>query len=323
MKAAVLKELHTDLSIEEMDLPDTDVGEQIVTLNFSGLNHRDVWITKGMYAGITLPLVLGSDGAGICEGRRVLINPSLNWGDDPAVQAPDYKILGLPDHGTFATHVKVATNKIHNIPDHLTDEEAAALPLAGLTAYRALVTKCRPKVGDKVLISGVGGGVALFALQLALSVGCEVYVTSGSEGKIEQAMSMGASGGVNYKDSEFASKLKKMSGGIDIVIDSAAGDGFTSLVKVCNPGGRICFYGGTAGKINGLVPQWVFWKQLSIFGSTMGTDEEFVQMLEHVTLHKIKPIVDRIYDMKDINQALARMEKGDQFGKILVNTQIK
>lgn len=322
MKAAVLNELHSELVIEEMELPDIKEGVKMVALNFAGLNHRDVWITKGMYAGITLPLVLGSDGAGICEGRRVLINPSLNWGNNPEVQSPDYKILGLPDHGTFSTHVKVAANKIHKIPDHLTDEEAAALPLAGLTAYRALITKCQPKAGDKVLISGVGGGVALFAMQLALSLGCEVYVTSGSEEKIGKAMALGASGGVNYKDTDFTSKLKKLSGGIDIVIDSAAGDGFASLVKVCNPGGRLCFYGGTAGKINGLVPQWVFWKQLSIYGSTMGTDEEFVQMLEHVTLHKIKPIVDSVFELKDINRAFARMDQGNQFGKILVNTQI-
>lgn len=322
MKSAVLKELHRDLVIEEMELPDNKDGERLVALKFSGLNHRDVWITKGMYAGITLPLVLGSDGAGTCQGRRVLINPSLNWGNNPMVQGPDYKILGLPDRGTFATHVKVATNKIHNIPDHLTDEEAAALPLAGLTAYRALMTKCQPKVGDKVLISGIGGGVALFAMQLALSVGCEVFVTSGSDDKIERAKAMGASGGVNYKDPDFASKLKQLSNGVDIVIDSAAGDGFASLVKVCNPGGRICFYGGTAGKIDGLVPQWIFWKQLSIYGSTMGTDEEFVQMLEHVSMHKIKPIVDSVFDLKDINRAFARMDQGIQFGKILVNTQL-
>jgi len=323
MKAAVLKAIKQPLQIEEVDVQTPGQEEVIVDLYFGGLNHRDVWISKGQYAGIQLPCILGSDGSGMLEDRRVFLNPSLNWGANALVQALDYKILGLPDWGTFAEQICINRSRVHDIPVHLSIDEAAAIPLAGLTAYRALITKCQPQVGEKVLISGIGGGVALFAMQFALAVGCEVYVTSSSEEKIARAIELGAKGGVSYKNPDFGKQIKALSGGIDVVIDAAAGDGFSELVKVCNPGGRLCFYGGTAGAINKLNPQIIFWKQLSILGSTMGTDQEFKDMLSLVSKHKIRPIIDTIFPLKDINHAFKHMQEGGQFGKILISHKDK
>jgi zinc-binding alcohol dehydrogenase/oxidoreductase len=261
---------------------------------------------------------LGSDGAGIANGKAVIINPSLNFGDNPQVQVKDYRILGLPDNGTLAEYCVVPSANIVAKPKHLTWEQAAALPLAGLTAYRALFTKCQAKAGEKVLISGVGGGAALFALQFAVAAGCEVYVTSSSTEKIERAVAMGAKGGVNYKNEGWSKELSVLSGGIDVVIDSAAGAGFAEFARVANPGGRIAFFGGTAGTISGLNPQLVFWKQLSIFGTTMGTSDEFAKMVRFVNKHKIIPVVDSVYTLEQGNEAFARMDAGAQFGKIVV-----
>ncbi len=320
MRAAVLRALNEDLSIEEIKQPEAVSDSVVVELKYAALNHRDLWITKGQYAGIELPLVLGSDGVGQYKGERVIINPSLNWGDNNRFQATDYKILGLPDQGTFAEYITVSKSKLHSVPEHLSMEEAAALPLAGLTAYRALMTKCRPEKGEKVLISGIGGGVATMAFLFAQASGCEVYVTSGSLDKINAAKQMGAADGVSYRTENLAKSIKAMTGGgVDIVIDSAGGDGFGELIKACKPGGRIAIYGGTRGVISKISPQLIFWRQLEIHGSTMGTDEEFEAMLQMIDQHKIKPVVDRTFNLSDINQAFKHMSRSDQFGKIVVN----
>lgn len=319
MKALVL--IGKDQPLSYQDVPNLDIteGYSIIKLKAAALNHRDVWIQKGMYAGIKYPSILGSDGAGIDEkGKAVIINPTINWGDNPKAQGKDFRILGLPDDGTFAEYMRIETANVIPKPKHLTFEQAAALPLAGLTAYRALFTKCAAKAGDTVLISGVGGGVALFALQFAVAAGCEVWVTSGSDEKIERAKTMGAKGGFNYKTEGWAKAATAQTGGFDVVIDSAAGAGFADLVKVCKAAARICFFGGTTGAITGVSPQIVFYKQISIFGSMMGTADEFSKMVKFVTKHKIVPVVDAVFDLKDGNEALKRMDEGKQFGKIVL-----
>ncbi len=316
MKALVLNEIGIALDYAEVEIP--TVGDGIlVDIKAAALNHRDVWITKGMYPGIQVPVILGSDGAGIYDGKEVIINPNHNWGENENFQASDYHILGLPTNGTFAEKVMVGKDKIRDKPPHLSMEEAAALPLGGMTAFRALFTKCNAKKGDRVLISGVGGGVALFAFQFAVAAGCEVWVTSGKDSKIEKAVEMGAAGGLNYKEADWKAFGKK-TGGFDVIIDSAGGDGFANLVKLANPGARICFYGGTRGNISKLNPQLIFWKQISIFGSTMGSDSEFNKMVDFVAAHKIVPVVDSVYSLEDGNEALERMDAGLQFGKIVL-----
>lgn len=319
MKALVLVGKDVELAFQDLDIPVLTEGAILVKLEAAALNHRDVWIQKGLYAGIKYPTILGSDGAGTTEdGQSVIINPSINWGNDQRFQGKTYEILGLPMDGTFAEYVKVPKENIVAKPEHLTFEQAAALPLAGLTAYRALFTRCQAKAGDKVLISGIGGGVALFAMQFALAAGCEVWVTSGSEEKIAKAVSMGTKGGFDYRTEGWSKTATATTGGFDCVIDSAAGKGFAELVKVCRPGARLCFYGGTTGALSGISPQIVFYKQLTIMGSTMGSTEEFNAMVAFVDEHKIVPVVDEVFTLENGNAAMKKMDEGKQFGKLVI-----
>ena len=307
---------------EDVAMPALDSGEELIAIKAAALNHRDVWIQKGLYAGIKYPIILGSDGCGISQdGRRVVINPSLNWGANPKVQGKAYHILGLPADGTFAEYVKVPSENVFDMPAHLNFTEGAAFPLAGLTAYRALFTKGEAVAGQRVLITGVGGGVALMAMQFAVAAGCEVWVSSGSDEKIERAKAMGAKGGVNYRMADWAKKLHEMSGGFDVIIDSAVGDGFADLVNFCTlPAGRVVFYGATTlGNIQGVKPAIVFWKQISIIGSTMGNPGEFAEMLKFVEKYSIRPVVDEVFALRDANAAMKKMDEGKQFGKLVLS----
>lgn len=318
MKALVLNALHQGLDYQEMPAPHAGKQDGLVHLRAAALNHRDLFITQGLYAGIKFPTILGSDGAGEYRGKAVVIDPSLDWGGDPKAQGRGFRVLGLPDDGTFAAQIAIPRSNIHPKPQHLDWEQAAALPLAGVTAWRVLFTRCQIKAGERVLITGIGGGVALMVLQLAIAAGAEVFVSSGSDEKIAKAVALGAKGGANYRLPDWDKTLKKDAGGFDVVIDSAGGDGFGALLGLCNPGARIGVYGGTQGKINGLSPQPLFWKQVSILGSTMGTRLDFRRMLAFVSKHEIVPVIDSVFALSDGNEALKKMEKGDQFGKIVL-----
>lgn len=319
MKALVSREKDQPLYYGDWPDPQPGEGEVIVRLKAAALNRRDVFVTQGLYPGIVLPIILGSDGAGFLDEREVVINPALGWGDDPLRQAKGFHILGLPKNGTFAEMVAVPRTQIYDKPTYLTWEEAAALPLAGLTAFRALFTKGKLQPGERVLVSGIGGGVALFILQFALAVGAEVWVTSSSGQKIQEAKNLGASGGVNYKDENWNEQLKEMTGGFDLILDSAGGSGFSHFLKLCNTGGRIIVYGGTKGAVPKLSPQVIFWRQISIIGTSMGTDQEFAEMLNFVTRRQIRPIVDSAFTLAEGPAAFERLNKNLQFGKIVFN----
>ncbi len=335
MKAAVLQNLHEKLQIQDTLRPTANENEVVVQLKSAALNHRDVWIQQGLYPNIVTPLIMGSDGAGIVAevgtgvdknllSKEVIINPSHDWGENEAFYGAEHNILGMPKNGTFAEFVKVEAKYVHKKPSHLNFEQAAALPLAGLTAFRALFTRCKLSAKDKVLITGIGGGVALFALQFALAAGAEVWVTSGSDEKIAQAVAMGAKGGVNYKNPTwFRDLLIKAKGPkigfFNVIIDSAGGKGFARLIDIAAPGANICFYGGGTGNITDIVPAKVFFKQLNILGTTMGTEKEFAAMVQFVADHKVIPIVDLVLPLSEANQALKHMEEGKQFGKIVLS----
>jgi len=330
MKAVILEGLNQKLVVKEVATPEIDSHEALVKISAAAYNHRDLWIQKGQYAGIRYPIILGSDGCGVVDkvgsdvnkdwiGKEVIINPSLNWGNNPRVQAKDYIILGTPNDGTFAEYVKIDARLLHNKPTHLSYEAAAALPLAGLTGFRATMKRAQAKAGENVLITGIGGGVALLCMQFAIAAGCNVYVTSGSNDKIKTAVDMGANGGVNYKNNSWDKELKSMSGGgFDAIVDSSAGDTFAKLVDIAKPAGRIAMYGATLGPFNSGVPAKIFWKQLDILGSTMGNDEEFAEMLAFVNSHKIVPLVDSVFPMEKAQEAIEKMSKGEQLGKIVL-----
>jgi zinc-binding alcohol dehydrogenase/oxidoreductase len=331
MKAMVLEAAGQPLKLKEIHTPDLQPGEVLVQIRSAALNRRDYWITAGKYAGIKYPSILGSDGAGIVAGvgsdtdkqwlnKEVIINPCHNWGSHADYQNRDFSILGLPENGTFAEYVKVKAEYLYPKPVHLSWEQAAALPLAGLTTYRALFTKGKAKKGDKILITGIGGGTGTFALQWAVAAGCQVFVTSGSGEKIERARQLGACAGVNYKAQDWAQELKHLAGGFDVIIDSALGDGFNKLLDISNPGARIVFFGGTAGNIPPLSGQKIFWKQLQILGTTMGSQEDFKGMVDLVNAYQIVPVIDEVFQLAQAQKAIDRMENSSQFGKLVLKT---
>ncbi|MFN0214312.1 MAG: zinc-binding dehydrogenase [Saprospiraceae bacterium] len=318
MKALIFKQLNALPALFEMPDPSPAKGEVMVQIRASALNRRDLFITQGLYAGIQMPVVLGSDGAGEWRGKPVILYPALEWGDNPRVQGKSFRVLGMPENGTFAEQISIPRANIFPKPEHLSWEQAAALPLAGLTAWRTLFSRCQLKKGEKVLITGIGGGVALAALQFAVAAGANVFVSSGDATKIERAVLLGAKGGANYREPEWHKQLKQEAGGFDVVIDSAAGDGFALLPGLCNPGARIGLYGGTLGKVNGLSMQPVFWKQISILGSTMGSPGEFRAMLAFVQKHTIVPVVDSVFLLSEGEKAFEKLAGGRQFGKIVM-----
>lgn len=329
MKAIVLEAPDKPLVWKDVEKPILSPGEVLVKIKAAALNRRDYWITIGKYAGLKYPTILGSDGAGIVAeigggvdktwlDKEVVINPGNNWGEHEEFQSKEFKILGLPDDGTFAEYVKTRAEYLHNKPAYLSWEQAAAFPLAGLTAYRALFTKGKAKKGDTVLISGVGGGTGTFALQWAVAAGCKVFVTSGTGEKIDMALRLGATAGVNYKSQDWAEELHHLAGGFDVIIDSALGAGFAKFPDICNPGARIVFFGGTAGDIPAINGRKIFWKQLQILGTTLGTPTDFKNMLSFMTEHKIEPVIDKVFPLTDAQKAVEVIGNSSQFGKLVL-----
>ena len=327
MKAIVLKDINTPLSLEDVAIPELGPDEALVQIKAAGINKRDWWIWKGQYAGLKFPIILGSDGCGIVKevgrqvssswkGKEVIIYPASDWGDNESYQGKAFKILGLPENGCFAEYVKVKKSMLYPKPKHLGFLESAALPVAGLTAYRALFVRGRWQSGEKVLISGTGGGAATFALQWAIAAGAEVWVTSGSNEKIQKAINLGAKGGVNYKNQNWAEELSQTAGEFNLIIDSALGEGFASLVTLTASGGRIVFFGGTAGNLPPLNGRPIFWKQIDILGTTMGSPKDFENMLNFIEKHQIVPVIDDVHPLSQAQLAFEQMStSGDRFGK--------
>lgn len=329
MKATILVGVKEPLVIQETADPVAAPGHAVVRLRAAALNHRDLWTQLGLYPNIKLPIILGSDGAGVVIatgspadaawiGRDVIVNPSLDWGDDPRAQGPKFRILGLPDNGTFAEQVVIPVANLAPKPAHLSWEQAAALPLAGLTAWRALFTRAQLKGGERVLITGVGGGAALFALQFAVAAGAQVWVTSGSNEKLARAKTLGAAGGVNYRDADWAETLQKQAGRFEVIVDSAGGEGFAKLIDLASPGGRLVFFGATTGNPKALDLRKCFFRQINLLGTTMGSPADFAGMAKFVERHKTVPIVDKAFPLDETDAALRHMEAGAQFGKIVL-----
>ena len=316
------------IELKDIPIPEVTTGKALVKMKAAALNRRDDWIREGKYPRIQYGVTLGSDGAGVVEkvfddihkawvGQEVVINPNIDWGSDPEVQSKNYTILGMPVNGTFTEYLLVNIDRLQHKPFHLDFLQAATLPLGGLTAYRALFRRGGLRAGMNVLISGFGGGVAQFAFLFAQAAGANVYITSGSDEKIEKALKMGAKGAFNYQRQNNYEDLWKTRGGFDLIIDSAGGDQLNNYIKILRPNGRIVFYGATNGLPSKVDLYRMFWNQLTLQGSTMGNDSEFNEMLSFVSQHKIIPVVDSIRPFSKIASSFADITKPNKVGKIV------
>ena len=307
--------------------------EVLVKIEAAAMNHRDNWMTMGLYPRMKYGGIIGSDGCGVViavsdeednnlVGKRVVSDAAVKWGSSERGPDPSFNILGMPLDGTFAEFVRIPAANIHLAPSHLTSEQCAAIPLAGATAYRALVTKGDVSQGSTVLITGIGGGVALFALQFAVALGCKVFVTSGSNDKLKKACEMGACYGVNYRtkgwEVELKKRIRKDDAGFDCVIDGAGGPAVTQIMRLMKPGGRFVTYGATAGSPKSIPLPSVFLPNIEIRGTAMASPTEVESMIKLIEQQKIVPVVDKVFHFHKIDVALERMRKSGQFGKIVL-----
>jgi zinc-binding alcohol dehydrogenase/oxidoreductase len=335
MQAIIIGEKLAVPTVSTLPVPIPGQGELLIRIEAAALNRRDYWIQQGKYAALQYPVVPGSDISGTVVatgprtignllGARVLVNPAFDHEasfDASNTSRPPLTILGMPRQGSLAQYIAIPEANVYTIPTHLDFYAAAALPLAGLTAWSALQksSKEHNSLANKtVLITGIGGGVALFAFQFALAQHARVFVTSSSDQKIDKAMSLGASGGANYNDPAFLDTLKAQAGSFDVIIDGAAGPGLTDLLKLCAPRAKVVIYGGTQGSVPAISPQLIFWKELQIMGSTMGSSAEFEQMLTFVEEHKIIPVFEPPIPLTKASEAFQLLE-GNHFGKIVVD----
>jgi NADPH:quinone reductase-like Zn-dependent oxidoreductase len=333
------------LRLATVPTPSLPTPHLVIKILAASLNHREVFIRQNLYPSIDPSVPLGADGVGIVQsgstpdldsqwrGKRVVLVPGMGWDSDPL--APEsrgrYTVLGAVKGavcGTLGEFVAVPEKQVVLCPPHLSNAEAAAFPLAGLTAYRALFTKGQIKSGSKLLITGIGGGVGLAALMLAVAAGAEVYVTSSSEKKINRAKELGAKDGILYTNPNWSRELKKISGELDVVLDSAGGDICTHAVPLLKQGGTIVTYGMTLGPKTPFTMQAVlkvvlFWIELiqniDYKGSTMGSTAEFHALCKFLTENKVslEGLVDTVFKgLESAEEAFEKLKNGTQFGII-------
>ncbi|KAK4142352.1 uncharacterized protein C8A04DRAFT_38305 [Dichotomopilus funicola] len=336
-------QVYYPLQLNTVPIPTPGPGQLLIKLSAAALNHRDLFIRQQLYPGISFTSPLLADGYGIVTAagsnshpllhKPVLLVPTRGWASDPTGPedlAKNFTILGASrlaeGLGTAQEYIVVDEADIVPAPAHLTPTEGAALPLVGVTGWRALVSKSgNAEPGRNILITGIGGGVALQVLQFAVAKGCNVYVTSGDEGKIERAVGLGAKGGVNYREGDWEKKLggllPKDRPYLDAVIDGAGGEVVSKSVRLLKPGGVISSYGMTVGPKMDWVMQATL-KHIELKGTTMGSKREFEEMVAFVDEHKIRPVVSRVVkgldNVEGIDGLFEDMKAGRQFGKLVI-----
>ncbi len=338
MKAAVIHE-NGDLDVlrvEDVPEPKAGPGEVVLKVACAGLNHLDIWVRKGR-PGTSLSgvHVLGSDAVGIVAelgdgvdnvsvGDEVILNPGLSCGRcefcnrGQQSECSSFGIVGLSRPGTFAERVAVPARNLHPKPAHLTLEEAGTLALASVTAWRMVMTRAQLKPGESVLIHGIGGGAALCALEFAKLIGAEVIVTSSSDEKLTHATDLGADHTIDYRSQDVAERVKEITGGrgVDVAIDSVGAATWPLDFACVRRAGRIVTCGITTGPKAETNLQALYWNHLTIMGSTMGSNEDFRQMLRAVSVNQLRPVLDEVFALDDVRQAMGKMEAAEQFGKI-------
>ncbi len=327
------------VALRDVPAPEPGPGEVTVAVKAAAFNHLDLWTLRGtLKVEHRFPHALGADGAGVIaavgdgvpggihRGDRVLVNPALSCGVCERCRAGEqsecasFRMLGEHEPGTVAELVRVPAGNVFPIPEHLDFAEAAALGVTFITAYRMLFRRGGLTPGEWVLVTGIGGGLALSLFQLARPVAGRLFVTSSSGEKLDRAKDLGADGGVNYREDDVGRSVRRLTGkrGVDLVADSAGGASLDGSLRALRKGGRVVVAGATAGATAEIDVRRLFWNQLSIVGSTMGSIADISDMLRLVAGSKLRPIVDRVVPLEDAADALRLLDAGGQFGKIVV-----
>ncbi|SET98902.1 zinc-binding alcohol dehydrogenase/oxidoreductase [Salinibacillus kushneri] len=325
MKAIVHKEREglKGLFYQEMDEPTKKEGQVIIKLKAAGMNRRDVALLH-RHKSDQPPLIMGSDGAGVVEaigdgvhhvkvGDEVVIDPSLGWQKKSDAPPKGFEILSMPDHGTFAEYIAVPAENVEKKPAHLSWIEAGVLPLAALTGYRALFTRGQVQKGDTVMLPGIGSGVLTYVLMFAKAAGARVIVTSRSEEKRQKAVKLGADVAIPT-ESDWNEELKNES--VDLLIESIGRATFHKSLGIIRKGGTIVTFGATTEDKVDIDIRKFFYGQYNLLGSTMGSHEEFKEMLSFLEEHHIKPIVDSVFQLSDHQEAFTYLRDSKNFGKI-------
>jgi NADPH:quinone reductase-like Zn-dependent oxidoreductase len=297
------------------DAPDPEPGPDdiLVQLRAASLNRLDLWVRSGLPS-VPKPRILGADGAGVDEaGRRVVINPGVEHGDRITV-------IGEHTDGTHAELIAVPASNVYPIPDGLSFEEAAAFPLVFETVYRMLVTRAGLREGEWVLVWGVGSGIGSAALVIAKALGARVLATSSRAEKLERALELGADAVVNHERGDVLEAVKEATGGpgVDVVVEHVGEATWQTSLQAARAHGRIAVCGATTGANPKASLHRIWWKQLTILGSTMGTKADFEGAYELVASGRAKPVVDSVFPLADARSAHERMESGEHFGKIVL-----
>jgi NADPH:quinone reductase-like Zn-dependent oxidoreductase len=341
MKAVFMESHGTNdvLQVGERPDPVARAGEVIVRIEAAALNRLDLFVRDGIPGvPIAFPHIPGADGCGVVEalgagvadlkaGDRVVIQPGLSCGRCEFCRAGEkslcvsFRILGEHISGTFAERVAVPRENVFPAPAGLSAEKAAAFPLAALTAWRMLVTRAALRPGESVLVHGVGGGVSAFAVQIAKLCGASLVIaTSSSDDKRRRAEALGADVTLDYRGIDVGKKVRELTGkrGVNVIVDSVGAATWRSSLTAAAKGGRIVTCGATSGPNPEEELRIIFWKQLTILGSTMGTDAEFSALLNAMSAGRIEPVVDEVFPLADVRKAYERMESGAGFGKIVL-----
>ena len=307
-------------ALREHPDPEPPAGSVVVELRAAALNRRDTLVRQGVYQ-YPFPYVLGSDGAGVRRdtGEDVVILPSLAWGEREAAPGPDFRILGGPDDGTHAELIAVPAENVFSKPARLSWPEAAAFPLAGLTAYRALFSRACLEAGETVAVLGAGSGVSTLAVQLAAQAGARVFVTSSDQTKIDRARDLGAEGGVDYTQDGWVDELRGLAGGegVDVVVDSV-GSTWPDSLAALRIGGRVVCFGATGGTEAELQVRPFYFLQASLLGTTMGSPREFAALLDMIDRGSWSPVVDSVRPLAEAADAHRRLEAREHFGKLVL-----
>jgi zinc-binding alcohol dehydrogenase/oxidoreductase len=311
------------LRYEDVPDPKPAADEVLVRLRAASLNHLDVWVRKGLPS-VPKPRILGADGAGVVEtvgegvsslepGRRVVINPGV-------ISNGRMHVVGEAMEGTHAELIALPARNVYPIPDSLSFEEAAAFPLVFETAYRMLVTKAALRPGETVFVWGIGGGVATAALAIAKALGARVIVTSSSEEKLARARELGADETIDHASEDVRARAKKLTEGrgADIVVETVGDSTWKTTLEVAGQEGRIVVCGATTGPNPPAGLHRVWWKELVVHGSRMGSAEDFEACLELVTTGQARPVIDEVFPLAEVRAAHERLEAGEQLGKIVL-----